>query len=167
MEVINTVFDSNEHLLMGEQQSTVFPLGITNITFDNCQFINNYGSAIRAISMEEFRFVGQTMFRNNTGYRGGALYLYDSVIDLEENSTMIFENNLAKDIEAVLVGDMFGTGTGSVYAQFMYPDNKEVQCKASLKPSFQYSQRVDNYKICQRLNYAVYSYKSEEVLVLI
>ena len=297
MEVINTIFDDNEHLLMGEQQSTVFLLGITNITFDNCQFINNYGSAIRAISMEEFRFVGQTIFRNNTGYRGGALYLYDSVIDLEENSTMIFENNLAKDIggaiyidnsnsatnffksrqcflrllnydrksskcrlncpenqecyelrfinnsaanggesifgsirkpcdledlncafqtindknysslastptrvclcqeqrsiikrscentsliftsksvypgeefhvEAVLVGDMFGTGTGSVYAQFMYPENKEVHNKASLKPSFQYSQRVDNYKICQRLNYAVYSYKSEEVLVL-
>ena len=292
MQVINTTFEGNEHSIMGEQQTTVFLSRVANITFENCQFINNDGSAIRAVDMKEFRFVGQNIFRNNVGYRGGALYLDDSVIGLEENSTITFEDNFAKDIggaiyiddstsnscflkllnyrksstcwsncpenqtcyelkfvnnlaanggesifgsirkhcgdliglrcafqtsngfsysslastpsrvclcqemslrstvrhyctnmsliftfksvypgeefhlDAVLVGELFGTGTGSVYAQFMYPGKKKEDEKAELKPSYQYSQRVNDYKRCQQLNYTIYSYKSEEVLVL-
>jgi hypothetical protein len=59
----------------------------------------------------------------------------------------------------------FGTGIGSIYAQFMDLGNKEGKM-ATLKPSYQSSQWVNNYSICQQLNYTVYSHKSEEVLVL-
>ena len=287
MEVINTRFEDNNHLILGEQQTTVFISGVTNVSFENCQFINNVGSAIRAINTKESRFVGQSIFRNNTGYRGGALYLHDSAIGLEQNSSMIFKDNTAKDIggaiyiddsttvqcflrllnhhksspcqsscpknqtcyrlkfianvaanggesifgsiqqpcdlkhlhcafqtsnrlsysslastptrvclcpeerskttvqqfctnmsmifnsksvypgeefhlEAVLVGELFGTGVGSVYAQFMDKDGEG----AKLRPPYQNSQRVNNYNICQQLNYTVYSHKSKEVLVL-
>jgi predicted outer membrane repeat protein len=51
------------------------------------------------------RFVGQNILRNNTGYRGGALYLRGSVIGLEENSSMIFEENTAKDIGGAIYID--------------------------------------------------------------
>ena len=105
MEVINTTFEDNNHLIIGEQQATVFISGVTNVSFENCQFINNVGSAIRAINMKEFRFVGQSIFRNNTGYRGGALYLHDSAIGLEQNSSMIFEENRAKDIGGAIYID--------------------------------------------------------------
>ena len=299
MQVINTTFEDNEHSIMGEKQTTVFLSGVTNITFENCRFINNYGGAIRAIDMKHSRFVGQSTFRNNTGYRGGALYLHESVISLEENSSITFEENTAKDIggaiyiddsttnvpcflillnynsktslcrsscpknktcyelkfvnnaaanggesifgpiqnpcdlsdlncafqtsnglsysalastptrvclcpadlemrskttvkqyctnislifssksvypgeefhlEAVLVGELFGTGTGSVYADFMYPGNNDIkkdENRARLNPPYQESQRVNNYNICQQLNYTIYSNRSEEVLVL-
>ena len=78
----------------------MFLWGITkfNVTFENCQFINNYGSAIRAIDIKEVKFVGCNIFRSNTGYRGGALYLHDSVIGLEKNSSLIFKDNKAKDV---------------------------------------------------------------------
>jgi predicted outer membrane repeat protein len=291
VKVINTTFEGNNHMILGEQQTTVFLSGVTNIAFENCRFINNYGSAIRAISMNELRFVGQNILRNNTGYRGGALYLRGSVIGLEENSSMIFEENRAKDIggaiyiddstsvpcflqllnhhessrcwsscpenetcfglkfianlaanggesifgpiqqpcdlkhldcafqtsnrfsysslastptrvclcpeerskttikqyctntslifnsksvypgeefhlEAVLVGELFGTGMGSIYPQFMDLGNRKEGEMATLKPDYQFSQRVNNYNICQQLNYTIYSHKSEEVLVL-
>ena len=107
MKMINTTFENNEHSIMGEQQATVFLSGVTNVTFENCQFITNYGSAIRAINMNQSRFVGQNTFRSNTGYRGGALYLRDSVIGLEENSSMIFEGNSAKDIGGAIYIDDF------------------------------------------------------------
>ena len=69
-------------------------------------------------------------------------------------------------LKAVLVGDLFGTRTGSVYAQFMYPEQKQEYSTAKLKPFYQYSQRVNNYKICQQLNYTAYSNESKEMLVL-
>ena len=63
-------------------------------------------------------------------------------------------------LEAVLVGVEFGTGTGSVYAQFLSHGS------SVLYPPHQYSQRVDDFKKCTRLSYTVYSSSSEEVLVL-
>lgn len=73
---------------MGDEQTTVFLSGVSNVTIEICQFINNYGSAIRATDVEGLgiKFVDYTIFRNNTAYRGGALYLYNSMISLEENT---------------------------------------------------------------------------------
>ena len=64
------------------------------------------------------------------------------------------------NLEAVLVGAEFGTGTGSVYAQFLSHSNAE------LYPPYQYSQRIDDFKKCAHLNYVVYSSSSHEILVL-
>ena len=292
----NSSFENNMHLLLGasEEQTTVFLSAVVNVTVENCQFINNYGSAIKAIDVEEsgITFVGHTTFRNNTAYRGGALYLYNSVISLELNSTLLIQENQATDVggavytdqydqkirkitrcffqrlswipicsessdcynlifinnsainggdaifgtisttcvftnlifkpffnngykfsfisstpsrvclcqkqraytdyyiksscinvsqilvsksvhpgeefhlKAVLVGDMFGTGTGSVYAQFLNQEMTQQRKQVELKPTYQYSQRVDDYKQCQTLIYTVYSFNSREVMVL-
>ena len=64
------------------------------------------------------------------------------------------------NLEAVLVGAEFGTGTGYVYAQFL------SQSSAELYPPHQYSQRVDDFKKCTRLSYTVYSSNPQEILVL-
>ena len=62
--------------------------------------------------------------------------------------------------EAVLVGAEFGTGTGTVYAQFF------TQSDSVLYPPHQYSQRIDDFRKCKQLNYAVFSSNSQEILVL-
>ena len=60
----------------------------------------------------------------------------------------------------MLVGAEFGTGTGAVYAQFLSPSSSQ------LHPPHQYSQRVDDFRECTQLSYAIYSPSSHEVLVL-
>ena len=67
-------------------------------------------------------------------------------------------------LEAVLVGAEFGTGTGSVYTQFL-PQNSDLQVPV-LKPAYQYSQRVDNFRECKKLSYTVYSSNTRDILVL-
>ena len=62
--------------------------------------------------------------------------------------------------EAVLVGEEYGTGTGSVYAQFL------TQSDSVLYPPHQYSQRIDDFRKCKQLNYTVFSSNSQEILVL-
>ena len=64
------------------------------------------------------------------------------------------------NLEVVLVGAEFGTGTGSVYAQFLPRSGSE------LYPPHQYSQRVEYFKKCTHLSYTVYSSNSKEILVL-
>ena len=81
------------------------------------------------------------------------------------NASLIFLSKsvhpgIAFNLEVVLVGSEFGTGTGSVYAQFL------SQSSSELYPPHQYSQRIDNFKKCTRLSYTVYSSNSQEILVL-
>ena len=64
------------------------------------------------------------------------------------------------NFKAVLVGAEFGTGTGSVYAQFL------TQSDSILHPPYQYSQRIDDFRKCKTLSYTVYSSNSQETLVL-
>ena len=64
------------------------------------------------------------------------------------------------NLGAVQVGAEFGTGTGYVYAQFLF------QSKSKLYPPHQYSQRVDVFKKCTHLSYTVYSSNSQEIMVL-
>ena len=64
------------------------------------------------------------------------------------------------NLGAILVGAEFGTGTGSVYAQFL------SQSSSELYPPHQYSQRVDDFKKCTHLSYTVYSSNPQEILVL-
>ena len=66
------------------------------------------------------------------------------------------------NLEAILTGVEFGTGTGEVYAQFL-PING---VKPSLQSPYQYSQRVNHLSFSQTLNYSVFSKNSCEVLVL-
>ena len=66
-------------------------------------------------------------------------------------------------LDAVLVGADCGPGTGVVYAQFL-PINDGS--KATLWPSYQYSQRVHKTNMSQSVSYAVYSNNLYEVLVL-
>ena len=64
------------------------------------------------------------------------------------------------NFKAVLVGAEFGTGTGSVYPQFL------TQSDSILHPPHQYSQRIDDFRKCKTLSYTVYSSNSQETLVL-
>ena len=64
------------------------------------------------------------------------------------------------NLEAVLVGAEFGTGTGYVYAQFLFESSSELYLP------YQYSKRIDNFKKCTRLSYTVYSSNPQEILVL-
>ena len=66
------------------------------------------------------------------------------------------------NLEAILTGTEFGTGTGEVYAQFL-PING---LKPNLQSPYQYSQRVNQLNFSKILTYAVFSNNSHEVLVL-
>ena len=294
----NTTFENNIHNIGRKKAATLFLSRLSNITIDNCQFINNLGSAIRAIDLEGvgIKFTGHNEFIFNIAHRGGALYLFNSTMTLAPYTSIILQNNSANDVggaiytdhnicgrdttewcffqllnsvgscqdrflsnlpnlffannsalnggecvfgpslssnckvnerfhystmectllyensslsaissaptrvclcgelvlqqgitnnclntslifvskfvhsgeefylKAVLVGDMFGTGTGSVYAQFL--NNGLSSNRPVLGTSYQYSQRVGDYMKCQRLNYTVYSVNHHEVLVL-
>lgn len=66
-------------------------------------------------------------------------------------------------IPAVIVGSQFGTGTGSIYAQFLPIHDPDM---AHLLPEYQYSQGIRDCKHCSQLKFSVYSAHENEVIVL-
>ncbi len=75
--------------------------GPSTVNIDGCVFENGtdfagiYSPLI--LSFVKVYFYGTTLFRNNIGYRGGAMRLFNSMIYLTNQSEIIFQNNTAQD----------------------------------------------------------------------
>ncbi len=87
--VRNVSFDSSIFRVIGP--STVF--------INNCRFENSADLDMSPFIMSEVCLivVNETVFKNNQGYHGGALYLYNSILYLTHNSVLVFDNNSAID----------------------------------------------------------------------
>ena len=71
---------------------------INNVTFIDCEFYNNLGTPISADG-SSLQFSGNIVFRNNTGYNGGAMSCTGgSHVDLSDNANVTFENNKAENV---------------------------------------------------------------------
>ena len=70
---------------------------IQNVTFIDCEFYNNLGTPISADG-STFQFSGTIVFRNNTGYDGGAMsFTGGSYVYVSNNTNVVFENNKAEN----------------------------------------------------------------------
>ena len=68
-------------------------------------------------------------------------------------------------LSVVIVGGSFGTTTGTVYANFLPPEDAYLHAP-SLKDNYQHAQWITNHKKCFELQYTVYSRNSQETLYL-
>ena len=81
------------------------------VLVESCNFTDNNGTAIQLNNVndncasESFNFKGIVNFIRNSGYRGGALSLISSVISIQPNTTLIFENNEATDVGGAIFVD--------------------------------------------------------------
>ena len=70
---------------------------IQNVTFIDCEFYNNLGTAISAVG-SSLHFSGTTVFRSNTGFDGGAMsFIGDSHVNVSNRANVVFENNAAEN----------------------------------------------------------------------
>ena len=70
---------------------------IQNVTFIDCEFYNNLGTPINADGYS-LQFSGTIVFRNNTGYDGGAMsFTGGSYVYVSNNTNVVFENNKAEN----------------------------------------------------------------------
>ncbi|XP_064390910.1 uncharacterized protein LOC135338761 [Halichondria panicea] len=75
--------------------------GRSTVVIDGCIFENatdirsSYSPLI--LSFVDLHFNGITIFRNNIGYRGGAMYFFNTKMYLTNQSKVIFQNNTAQD----------------------------------------------------------------------
>ena len=75
---------------------TVFLYHVKNVTFSNCVFEDNIGTAIAADN-SVITFKGNVIFRNNTGVNGGVLQFSDSsIVKLDKQTSVSFINNHAQ-----------------------------------------------------------------------
>ena len=71
---------------------------VKNVAFIDCEFYNNLGTAISADQGSSLQFSGTIVFRNNTGYDGGAMsFTGDSYVTVSKTTNVIFENNTAEN----------------------------------------------------------------------
>ena len=78
-------------------RSTVYLFGIQNISFANCQFKNNSISGLLAEKSNVF-LEGDNIFYNNSGVRGGAIFLLYSYLYPRLNTKVSFVNNRASEV---------------------------------------------------------------------
>ena len=70
---------------------------VHNATFIDCGFYNNLGTPISADG-SALQFSGTIVFRNNTGYDGGAMSFTGSgYVFMSNNTNVMFENNTAEN----------------------------------------------------------------------
>ena len=101
LTIKNTHFSGNRHL--GSKPITTVSITSHIIALvRDCNFTDNYGSAITAYTTKEdhvlINFKGVTIFKNNTAHRGGAIHLFKARIGLYNGAKVIFESNFAKDV---------------------------------------------------------------------
>ena len=71
---------------------------VKNVSFIDCEFYNNLGTPISADQGSYLQFSGTIVFRNNTGYDGGAMsFTVGSYVAVSKNTNVIFENNTAEN----------------------------------------------------------------------
>ena len=79
--------------------------GPSRATFEETKFFSGNESLINTMPMQspfivsnvDLTFLGEVIFENNTGYQGGALYMFDSNIYLGIGTKLTFSNNKAYD----------------------------------------------------------------------
>ena len=70
---------------------------VKNVTFVECEFYNNLGTPISAVS-SSLQFSGTIVFRSNTAFDGGAMsFTGGSHVNVSNHANVIFENNTADD----------------------------------------------------------------------
>ena len=101
LRIDNTHFVGNKHLV-SRPISTVAITSHVRASIHDCNFTDNYGSAITAYTTYLDHvlviFSGTILFRNNTSHRGGALHLFQSRIGLEKDVHIVFDGNSAEDV---------------------------------------------------------------------
>ncbi len=97
----------NNHFISG----ILVTAGLTYITIDNCTIKDNsaiVSGGLLAIN-SIINIMGNTIFENNTGSTGGAIYLFESSLTFTENLNLLFLNNKAESTG----GAIFVTEIGS------------------------------------------------------
>ncbi len=101
LTIVRTRFIGNAHLV-SRPTTTVCITSHVRATLQDCNFLDNYGSAITAYTTREDHvlviFYGTIVFRNNTSHGGGAIHLFKSRIGLTKGVRILLEHNFAKDV---------------------------------------------------------------------
>ena len=85
--------------------NTVLINSANNVTFENCQFIENNGTALFVYDTK-VSFIGNSTFENNRGSDGGALAIHgSSVMILQPNTNITFIGNTAQKGGAIFVSN--------------------------------------------------------------
>lgn len=94
ISIIRTRFWNNS--ILGTQSSVLALGSVEKVSIDDCQFVDNVGTAI-SLQSSNVIFDGDILFANNTATNGGALkFCESSSMFLNSNTTMTFEENLAR-----------------------------------------------------------------------
>ena len=98
LEIIYTKFTNNTSTAyMGHMRGIVQLLYMPNVTFENCLFESNHGTAL-SVESSTVHFRGDNKFTENENYYGGALGLYkNAFVYLETNSETLFKRNRARN----------------------------------------------------------------------
>ena len=96
----NVTFANNTYSGTSVLDAAVMDIGLfhgQNVTFIDCEFYNNLGTPISA-DRASLQFSGTIVFRNNTGYDGGAMsFTGGSYVHISNNTNVIFQNNRAEN----------------------------------------------------------------------
>ena len=94
----NVTFANNTYVGREDAGASVMYIQhVPNVTFIDCEFYNNLGTPIKADGTT-FQFSGNIVFRNNTGYNGGAMsFAGGSYVYISDNTNVIFEYNVAEN----------------------------------------------------------------------
>ena len=94
----NVTFANNTYYGTSVIDSAVMEVEtVQNVTLIDCKFYNNLGTPISADG-SSLQFSGTIVFRNNTGYDGGAMsFTGGSYVYVSNNTNVVFENNKAEN----------------------------------------------------------------------
>ena len=107
-EATGTVTATLTSIVFANIKQTVYPpylgyivgaQGVQNVTFIDCEFRDNFGTAVNAMDNTNLYFWGTLIFRNNSAYEGGAIrFSGHSYLYVAEDTIVIFEGNTAENV---------------------------------------------------------------------
>ena len=89
-------------------ESLLYIKGPSTVSVEYCEFQSGTPKSWPSpfiVSNVEMFFYGESTFKNNTGYRGGALNMFKSNIYLEKKAKLNFVNNTANDTGGAIYSD--------------------------------------------------------------
>ena len=96
---------------------------VNNVAFIDCEFYNNLGTAISAAD-SSLQFSGTIVFRNNTGFDGGAMsFTGGSYVHVSNHANVVFENNTAEN-----AGGAVFVNQDTIYCFFRQSDGDPHNC---------------------------------------
>ena len=123
----NVTFANNTYIgrnVAGVRASNMYIQNIHNVTLIDCEFYNNFGTPISAIG-STLHLSGDIVFRNNTGYDGGAMRLTGgSYIYISNDTYVMFENNAAENAGGAVFVDQ-----NTVYCFFRESYRDSCNCE--------------------------------------